>query len=108
MDGTTAYLSARAPVQSKTSSATMVLLARHRAQAGWPVRPRALPHLSQEGGDALARLGPAVKPVPVHAHQAGQLIAGINRDQEVLDAGIRPADQRRLDIHRGLAQQRVV
>src|SRR5712691_8471040 len=98
MDGATAYRSAWAPRQSKTSSAMSGALAEG---------PRPDADLPEELGNALACLGTAVKPAPVQAHPAGQLIAGIDRHEEVRDALVRAADQDGLHIGLGGGEQRV-
>src|SRR6266568_4984673 len=98
MDGATAYRSAWAPMQSKTSSAMSGALAEG---------PRPDADLPEELGNALACLGAAVKPAPVQAHPAGQLIAGVDRHEEVLHAHVRAADQDGLHIGFGGGEQRV-
>src|ERR1700722_16453323 len=97
--GMTENRSACAPTQSKTRSGTSRLRA---------VGPGAGPHHGQELVDAGPRLGAAVEAAPVQPHPAGQLIAGVDGHQEVLDAAVGPAHQGRLDIRLRRAQQRVL
>src|SRR5262245_61875594 len=104
-EGTTAYRSARAPVQSKTSSATSGLLCqpRPRHPAAEDARPRA--DLAEEVGDARPRLFASVKAAPVQPHPPGELVAGVDRHEEVLDVALGAADQRRLHVRFDGAEQ---
>src|SRR5215469_7987101 len=97
-EGTTAYRSACAPMQSKLSSATSGPLAER-------ARPRA--DLAEEVGDALAGFRAAVEAAPVQAHPPGQFVAGIDRHEEVLDAAVGAADQHRLHVRCHRAEQRM-
>src|SRR5579875_708760 len=106
MDGTSAYRSGSAPVQSNTSSATSGgLLAEY---------PGAAPDAAEELPDALPGLGSPVEPLPEHAHPAGQFVAGVDGDDEVLDraglvrAGpVRAADEGGLDVRFDGGEQRM-
>src|SRR5215468_1007221 len=96
--GTTAYLSALAPTQSKVSSAMS-------GPPGYRPHPRA--DLAEEVGDALACLRAAVKAAPVQAHPPGQLVAGVDRHEEMLDVLAGAVDEDRLHIRCHRAEQRM-
>src|SRR6266571_1632305 len=99
MDGAMAYLSGRAPMQSKASSAMSSLLV---------VGPGLAADAVEEAGDGLPRLCPAVEAAPEQPQPPGQLVAGVDRDDEGLDLRARPRDQHRLDVGGRGAEQRVV
>src|SRR5215472_10457287 len=98
IDGTTAYRSGSTPVQSKTSSAMSGRLLADRAGPG--------PDSREELRDGLPRLGPPVEALPQYAHPPGQLVAGVDRDQEMLDAVV-AGDEGRLHVRLDGAEQRV-
>src|SRR6266568_1820881 len=98
--GVAAYRSAVAPVQPKIRSA-MSALFHLKGLALQDDRP--VPQAVQEPGQRLARLGPAVEPLPVHPELADQRVAHVDRDQEHLVL----MHEDGLGVRRQLAQQRV-
>src|SRR5215469_5875183 len=97
--GTTANRSGSIPVQSKTSS----------AMSGRPLAEPAGPGADavEELRDALPRLGSPVEALPQLAHPPGQLVARVDREQEMLDAVVGAGDEGRLHVRLDRAEQRV-
>src|ERR1700735_2231607 len=82
--GITAYRSACAPMQSKVRSAT----------SGLPGQlPGPGPDRTEKLFDARPGLAAAVKAAPGQPHPSRQFITGIDRHQEMLDAGVPLGDQ---------------